>query len=99
MSKSNLSPEGQREMRRIAKWYELSPDATLVLTVALENWDLARQARAILRKEGIVLGGRRHPCVEIAKQGDALFLRGLRELGLNFDEPGDTGRPPAAVEL
>lgn len=97
--KSNLSAEAQKEMRRISKAYELSPDATLVLTVALENWDLARQARAILRKEGIVQGGRRHPCIEIAKQGDALFLRGLRELGLNLDEPGDPGRPPAGVEL
>lgn len=94
-AQSDLSSEAQKEMRRIAKDYELSADARLVLTVAFQNWDMARQARAILRQEGLLKAGRRHPCVEIVKQADALFLRSLRELGLNLDEPGDPGRPPA----
>jgi len=93
----HLSIAAKTHMRRVQNEYDLSPDAAMILVVALENWDMANEARQMLRTEGMILGGRRHPAIEIQKQGDAIFLRCMRELGLNLNDPGDVGRPPHSL--
>jgi phage terminase small subunit len=94
-----LSAKAMRHWNRISAEYELTPDAAMILETGLENWDMAQDARALLRKEGLVLNGRRHPAIEIQKLGDMIFLRSMRELGLNISDPGDVGRPPDALGI
>lgn len=92
-----LSLAARRHWARITKEYELTPDAAMILETGLENWDMAQRARALIRKDGMVLNGRRHPAVEMQKLGDMIFLRSMRELGLNISDAGDNGRPPDAL--
>lgn len=95
----HLSPAAKRHMRRLESEFEFGEDQRLILITGFENWDLANQARELLKTQGLILNGRRHPAAELAKQGTAVFLRCMRELGLNRGEPGDPGRPSADVEL
>lgn len=94
---SSLSLAARRHWNRITKEYELTPDAAMILQTGLENWDMAQDARNKIREEGIVVNGKRHPAIEIQKLGDMIFLRSMRELGLNISDPGDVGRPPNAL--
>jgi phage terminase small subunit len=93
----HLSLAARRHWARITKDYELTSDAAMLLETGLANWDMAQDARKLLRKEGMVLNGKRHPAIEIQKLGDSLFMRAMRELGLNISDPGDSGRPPDAL--
>ena len=93
----HLSKHAKRHWDRLVREYELAPDAALILQLGLENWDMAQQARQLIREQGLILNGRRHPAAEIQKNGDALFMRAMRELGLNLSGPGDVGRPPASL--
>ncbi len=90
----HLSVEAKRHWSRVLKEYELAPDAALILQTGLENWDMAQEARRLIREQGLIVNGRRHPACEMQKNGDALFMRAMRELGLNLSEPQDVGRPP-----
>ncbi|CAN5640164.1 hypothetical protein BH10ACI4_BH10ACI4_35760 [soil metagenome] len=94
---NDLSLDARKHWNRITKEYELTSDAAMILETGLQNWDMAQNARALLRKEGMVLNGKRHPAIEIQKLGDSIFLRSMRELGLNISDPGDVGRPPEAL--
>lgn len=93
----NLSLAARRHWARITRDYELTSDAAMLLETGLANWDMAQDARKLLRKEGMVLNGRRHPAIEIQKLGDSLFMRAMRELGLNISDAGDPGRPPDSL--
>lgn len=94
----HLSVEARRHWIRIVSEYELTPDAAMILETGLSNWDMAQEARRLVREQGMVLNGRRHPALEMQKLGDMIFLRSMRELGLNISDPGDTGRPPQSLE-
>jgi hypothetical protein len=74
--------------------YELEAEALLTLRAACENWDRAQQARELVNQDGLVLNGKRHPAVDIEKQAYGLFLRSIRQLGLDIVAPGPIGRPP-----
>ncbi len=92
----HLSAESKSAWRRLEKEYELTPDASLLLRAALENWDRAQAAREMVNRDGLVLDGKRHPAVDIEKQAYGLFQRFIRQLGLDIVPPGPTGRPPSA---
>ena len=93
----HLSAESKTTWRRIAKEYELTPDASLLLRAALENWDRAQTARELVNLEGIVIEKHRHPAIDVEKQAYGLFHRFMRQLGLDIVPPGPTGRPPSSV--
>ncbi len=95
----HLSLAAKREMRRLEAEYEFGPDQRMILIVGLEGWDMANTAGELLRTEGLVVKGRRHPAAELQKQGTQTFLRCMRELGLNRGEAGDIGRPALDAEL
>jgi phage terminase small subunit len=90
----HLSAESRRFWNAILAEYELEAEALLVLRAACENWDRAQQAREAIAAEGLTLGGKRHPAVDIEKQAYGLFLRSMRQLGLDVVAPGPVGRPP-----
>lgn len=91
---AHLSDESKKTWRRIASEYELTPDAAMLLQTAMENWDRAQAARELVTREGLVLNGKRHPATDIEKQCYSLFLRTMRQLGLDIVPPGPVGRPP-----
>jgi phage terminase small subunit len=93
----SLSLKARRHWNRIVKDFFMTTDRAMILQVALENCDRAQEAGKQIRSEGLIVGGRRHPAIEIEKQANLIFLRSMRELGLNLDDPGDTGRPPLAL--
>jgi P27 family predicted phage terminase small subunit len=93
----HLSPESKRTWRRIAAEYNLTPDAELLLRAALENWDRAQAARAMVTADGLVIDGKRHPAVDVEKQAFGLFQRFMRQLGLDVIQPGAVGRPNFSI--
>lgn len=68
--------------------YALECDATVLLQIALENLDLGDQARDLLRADGFSLDGRKHPASDSAKLHDGLYLRCMRQLGLDVIAKG-----------
>jgi phage terminase small subunit len=91
---SHLSKRARDLWRKLNEQYEFECDALATLTVALENLDLADKAREQLDREGITVDGRRHPATDVLKQCHGLYLRALRQLGLDVVPPGPIGRPP-----
>lgn len=91
---SHLSSEMKRFWKSVNDAYELEQDALLILRAAAENWDRAQEAREQVKKDGLVLNGRRHPAIDIEKQAYGLFLRSLRQLGIDAVAAGPIGRPP-----
>ena len=87
----HLSARAKRLWRQVNEDFILEPEALAILELALRNLDLGDQARGILQVEGLVIEGRRHPAVDIVKQSDSLFLRGMRELRLDVEAPGKRG--------
>ena len=92
----HLTPKSRKLWTSIHELYELEPEAAETLRVALENLDLADRARALLDREGLVLDGKRHPALDALKQCHGMYLRALRQLGLDVVQPGPIGRPPGS---
>ncbi len=91
----HLSKETRAVWRRLNGEYELGDDAQLILRAALESWDRAQEARRLVSRQGLMTPeGRRHPGCDVEKQAYSLFLRAMRQLGLDIVEPGPPGRPP-----
>ena len=94
----HLSTESRRTYRRIATEYDLTPDAESLLRVALENFDMAQQARALVASEGLITAtGKRHPALDVANNCYGVYLRAVRQLGLDVMPPGNVGRPSTSV--
>lgn len=89
-----FSAEMRQFWARVVDEYELESDALLILRTACEAWDRAQQARKAIQADGLILNGRRHPGVDIEAASQNLFLRAMRQLGLDIVGPGPIGRPP-----
>src|ERR1039457_6165207 len=89
-----FSPKTKAIWRAITNEYELEVESFETLRVALENLDLADKARELLRSEGLVVNGKKHPASDSVKLHDGMFLRAIRQLGLDVVAPGPIGRPP-----
>jgi P27 family predicted phage terminase small subunit len=81
-----------------ARWV-LEEHHQRVLTLAGEAWDVAQEAGALIRREGLTVttkagGPRAHPCVKIAAEARLQFFRGIRELDLDLEPPAQAKRPP-----
>ncbi len=85
---NHLSSEMKKFWGNVLKDYELESDALLVLRTACEQWDRAQQAREVLANEGITIGGKKHKAIDVDKQAVGLFLRSMRQLGLDVVAPG-----------
>ena len=89
----HLSAAMKKFWRRVEREYELDPDALLILRTACEAWDRAQQARHAIDLDGLIINGRRHAAVDVEAQSQSLFLRAMRQLGLDVVAPGRLGRP------
>lgn len=94
----HLSSEAKAIHIQVNSEIVLPSDALLTLRVALEQFDIAQEARQILSREGLVVTSkagmvRKHPATEILKNATGQFLSAMRLLGLDKVEPGPIGRP------
>ena len=76
--------------------YNLEEHHSRLLTMACEAWDRAAQAREIMAKDGIVIGGREaavrpHPCIAIERDARIAFARLVAQLNLDAELPADPG--------
>jgi hypothetical protein len=90
---SYFSEKARQLWKSIHAEYELEAEAGELLRVALENLDLADKARELLRTEGLVVNGKKHPASDAVKLHDGMFMRAIRQLGLDIVAPGPIGRP------
>lgn len=85
----HLSADSKAFWESVLKDFDLESDALMVLRATCENFDRAQGAREAIAKDGITLMGKPHPGLAIEKQAYSLFLRGMRQLGLDVAAPGD----------
>lgn len=62
--------------------FDFSTEHLHVLRVTAEAFDRIQSARKRIAADGLMLDGRRHPLVGIEAKSTELFLRGIRDLGL-----------------
>jgi len=92
-----LSGESSRLWRAVVEGFDLPPHALMTLHVAAQALDRLRQAQRVIEADGIVVAGRQgpkpHPAIRIEEQARIAYLRAIRELGLDLEEPA-ASRPP-----
>jgi phage terminase small subunit len=74
--------------------WRLEAHHSRLLEMACDAWDRACQAREILAKDGIVIGGREaavrpHPAVAIERDARIAFARLVAQLNLDTELPVD----------
>lgn len=94
----NLSKESRKFWKEILKIYELQPHHEKNLEAACRCWDRVLEARLRVETEGAYFKDRfgqvkAHPALEIEAKNKNLFMRLIRELGLDLQSPEDS-RPP-----
>jgi P27 family predicted phage terminase small subunit len=86
--------EAARELWRKVVTSEMSDGKLALLQIALEAFDRAGEASALLRTEGLTMQTATsgavhvHPAVKIERDNRALFVRVWTVLGFAKDEPG-----------
>lgn len=95
---SHLTARSKALWRDIVTRFALEPQHLAALRLTLEAVDRCDEARAVLKRDGIVTAGARgtlvaHPAVAIERDARIAVLRGLRQLGLDeFADPTQQGR-------
>ena len=83
---AHLSPEMADFWRKLTRDYEFSPEHLLVLRATAEAFDRAQVARERIAADGMILDGKRHPLLGVEAKSTELFLRGVRDLGLEVPD-------------
>ncbi len=66
--------------------YFFSPEHLHILRVGCEQFDRCQEAREQIKIDGMVMeDGRRHPLLGIESKSMELFLRAIRDLGMEED--------------
>ena len=76
--------------------YDLEEHHSRLLTMACEARDRAGEAREIMAKDRIVIGGREaaarpHPCIAIERDSRIAFARLVAQLNLDAELPAEPG--------
>ena len=93
---TDLSPASTAWVADIVDHFEIDPHHERLLTLAAQAWDRCQEARALLDKDGIIIGGREggsraHPAVAVERDSRAAFAALVKQLQLDGD---DDKRPP-----
>jgi P27 family predicted phage terminase small subunit len=88
--------------RQVVRNYVLEPHHLLLLQAAGEAWDRLQQARELLARDGLTIGGREggmrpHPAAAIERDSRIAFARLIRELDLDVDPPPSNRTAPAPL--
>jgi len=95
---THLKPATKKWFDRIASEYQLESHHLRILLVAGEMWDRSAEAREAVQQAGVAVVDRygqmkANPLIETERSCKILFLRSIRELGLDIEEP-ESPRPP-----
>jgi phage terminase small subunit len=87
----HLSKQSRELWRKIVNAYDLSPEGESILEVALVNLDLAERARRELEHSIVTIDGRRHPATDVLKAAHSMYLRAMRQLGVDLSAVNNPG--------
>lgn len=95
----HLQPPTRRWWAGIVSTFVFADRDLPLLTAAGEAWDRAREARAIVDREGLTITTKsgevkRHPATGIEHDAMIRYARFMRELRLDETAPPDPSRPP-----
>ena len=96
---THLKAAGRKLWRGIVRDYEIADAHDLArLQVAAECADRVAEAREAIDRDGPYIEGRfgpkNHPALAVEKDGRALLLRAIREMGVDL-LPSQPSRPPS----
>jgi phage terminase small subunit len=95
---SHLRPKTRAWVRQICKEFVLESHHERVLMIAASSWDRLLEAREKVALEGLTYedskGVRRpNPAIKIEADSQVRFMRAIRELDLDIDEPAASRMP------
>jgi hypothetical protein len=84
--------------------YEIEPQHFKILILAAEAWDRCENARKVLSKKGVSYldrfdAPRARPEIAVERDSRIAFVRCLRELALENEQPTDKPRPRIAPNI
>ena len=96
----HLTRASEAWFRQIERDYDLESHHLRILLVAAEMWDRSASARDAIAEHGTMVLDRyncwkANPACEVERSSKTLFLKAIRELGLDIEEPDEATRPPA----
>jgi hypothetical protein len=99
---AHLRPDTAAWWSSVSAAYRLGSHQLRILTLAAEAWDRGVEAREAIAQVGSVYidrfaQPRARPEVAIERDSRVAFARLVRELCLDVDSPGESGRPPRAA--
>jgi len=89
---AHLRPDTRAWWLSVHRDYDLGEHHARLLLLACEAWDRCCEAREIMAKDGIVIGGREaavrpHPCIAIERDSRLAFARLIAQLSLDEEMP------------
>jgi P27 family predicted phage terminase small subunit len=96
----HLSKEARTWWKRVTEAWDMDDSGFLVLQTSLESWDEMVDARANLKKFGLLIKNpktgvlHKNPYVDVLKNARSAFLQSWRMLGTQLEPPAPVGRPP-----
>ena len=96
----HLRPATKRWFNHVAAEWTLEQHHIKLLIVAAEAWDRLCQAREAIADNGLIFQDRFgtprvRPEVAVERDSRTAFMRAIRELDLDIDDPTQPGRPRA----
>lgn len=93
-----LQPGTKRWINAIRKEFSLESHHDKLLCLAGASWDRILQSREQVRKEGCYVQDRfgqakEHPGLTTERQSMIVYLRVMREVGLDLEPPGEVRTP------
>ena len=93
----HLSLEARKWWCHVHEGWDLEEHHSMVLTSACEAFDRCNEAKAIIDEKGITYTDRfkqpkARPEVAVERDSRLQFVRLVRELGLDLEQPGDRDR-------
>jgi phage terminase small subunit len=94
----HLQSATRKWFQQICRDFALESHHLRILLVAAEMWDRSVSARDSIAEHGLMIEDRygclkANPACELERSSKTLFLKAVRELGLDVTEPGES-RPP-----
>ncbi len=93
----HLSAAARRWWREVVSTWELETHHLKVLTAVCEAWDRMNEARAAVKRHGLLIPDRfgqlrTNPAVQIERDSRTALYRGVRELDLDLEPPRELPR-------
>ncbi len=102
ISKTVKMPQGLGASRKlwraiVFEFEGFEPHHFSLLQLVCETWDKILEAREVLKKDGVFFTDRygqprEHPAADAERKNKQIFMRLVRELGLDLTPPGEHGR-------